>query len=151
MDNHADGHTRTLRILVAEDEVMIAMTFELVLADRGHQVDITSDGQEALEHITQLGAPDALITDLRMPRMNGDELICRVRKLHPNLPVLVVSATTNLELLETLRGLGGPVSFMAKPASIDRVADEVERLAANGGNRRDGPGNWPHFAAHPPR
>ena len=83
---------RSLRILVAEDEALIALATCMDLKDRGHQVFLARDGQEALDIAQELGTFDALVTDMQMPRMKGDELVRRLRIDHQDLPIVVLSA-----------------------------------------------------------
>lgn len=85
---------RRLRILVAEDEALIGMAVEQELVERGHAVTMASDGQAALEMEARLGPFDALVTDMQMPRLRGDELVRRLRATRPDLLVVVMSASS---------------------------------------------------------
>jgi CheY-like chemotaxis protein len=78
-------------VLVAEDEEAIAYIFRRFLEDAGYRVSTAADGVEALA-IFGREAIDALVTDARMPRMGGQELIARLRSLRPELPIIAVSA-----------------------------------------------------------
>jgi CheY-like chemotaxis protein len=78
-------------VLVAEDEEAIAYIFRRFLEDAGYRVSTAADGIEALE-IFAREAIDALLTDARMPRMGGAELIAHLRSLRPDLPIVAVSA-----------------------------------------------------------
>jgi CheY-like chemotaxis protein len=122
---------RKLRILVAEDEALIALAVRYELQARGHEVSMARDGQEALEVAQQLGTFDALVTDMQMPRMRGDELVRRLRHQHPALPIVVVSANVCPETVSALRALPGPLSVLTKPCSFNVLTDEVERLTAS--------------------
>jgi CheY-like chemotaxis protein len=122
---------RSLRILVAEDEALIALGTCMELEARGHQVFLARDGQEALQITEELGAFDALVTDMRMPRMKGDELVRRLRVNHQDLPIVVVSANVCPTTESALRELPGPLLIFTKPYAVTTVIDEVERLAAS--------------------
>jgi CheY-like chemotaxis protein len=119
---------RPLHILVAEDEALIGLAVEAELQERGHAVTVVGDGEAALEAEAQLGPFDALVTDMQMPRLRGDELVQRLRSRRPKLPVVVMSANHVPEVAAGLRALGGPITILTKPAPFGRVADEVERL-----------------------
>jgi len=78
-------------VLVVDDEEAITYIFRRYLESAGYRVSTAQDGVEALA-VFDREPVDALVTDARMPRMNGQELISRVRPLHPDLPIAVVSA-----------------------------------------------------------
>jgi CheY-like chemotaxis protein len=121
-----------LRVLIAEDEALIAMAAEFELVERGHEVMIASDGQAALDVQARHGPFDALVTDMQMPRLRGDELVRRMRAMNPGLPIVMMSANASPEIAESLRALGGPISILTKPVPFGLVADEIERLAQIG-------------------
>jgi CheY-like chemotaxis protein len=127
---------RSLRILIAEDEALIALGTCMELEARGHQVSLARDGQEALQIAQELGTFDALVTDMRMPHMTGDELVRRLRVDHPDLPIVVVSANVCPSTASALRELPGPLSMFTKPYSVTKMIEEVERLAAIGPKAR---------------
>jgi CheY-like chemotaxis protein len=77
-------------ILLAEDEVLIALMFQDALEVAGHRVSVAHDGIEALE-VDEQDPAEVLVTDLAMPRMGGRELLARLRERRPDLPALVVS------------------------------------------------------------
>ena len=77
-------------ILLAEDEVLIALMFQDALEVEGHRVSVAHDGIEALE-VDEQDPAEVLVTDLAMPRMGGRELLERLRERRPGLPALVVS------------------------------------------------------------
>jgi len=78
-------------VLVVDDEEAITYIFRRYLEAAGYQVSTAMDGVEALA-LFDREPIDALVTDARMPRMNGSELIARVRLRDPDLPIAVVSA-----------------------------------------------------------
>jgi CheY-like chemotaxis protein len=77
-------------ILLAEDEVLIALMFQDALEVEGHRVSVAHDGIEALE-VDEQDPAEVLVTDLAMPCMGGRELLERLRERRPGLPALVVS------------------------------------------------------------
>jgi signal transduction histidine kinase/CheY-like chemotaxis protein len=81
------------RVLLVEDERLVRATTARVLSKAGYTVTVAVDGEEALRLFEQ--APDlvdVLVTDLQMPRIAGVDLVNRVRRLRPQLPVVVTSA-----------------------------------------------------------
>ena len=79
-----------MRVLLVDDEVILGEVMGEVIIAMGHDVLVAHDGIEALAII--LDQPlDLVITDVRMPRMNGAELVAAIGVLRPRLPVLVVT------------------------------------------------------------
>src|SRR4051812_37418368 len=84
----------TVRVLLAEDEAMIALTLSDILEAEGYEVTIAGDGAKALARARQFGeALDVLVTDLNMPEMSGEDLIHALRGDRPELPVVVVTGS----------------------------------------------------------
>lgn len=78
------------RLLVVDDEISIREVTSAMLAELGYEVLTAEDGQQALE-LLPLFRPDLVITDLRMPRLSGFELLEIMRERFPGLPVIAVS------------------------------------------------------------
>jgi CheY-like chemotaxis protein len=109
-------------VLVVDDEPFVLELMERVLADAGYQVQCAPDGLRALELVGEWPAPpDLLITDLRMPGLNGYELARRITVMHPIVRVLLVSAA-DPEHPEP----GWP--FVRKPFSPEALLRAVEQL-----------------------
>ena len=116
------------RILVAEDEALAAMAIEEELLEAGYAVELAPDGQAALE-LARRALPALLLTDLRMPRLDGGGLIRAVRAFAPDLPVIVMSGFAAAADPEGFRRMGeGPVAVFAKPLDMDAVLAEIARL-----------------------
>ncbi|GIZ49998.1 response regulator [Noviherbaspirillum aridicola] len=104
-DKHAASH-----ILIVDDEDAIAYVFRRYFELHGFRVSVADDGESALAFVRS-DPIDALVTDFRMPGMNGQELIARLRQADPHLPALIVSGYGN-EISASLPGvriLGKPV------------------------------------------
>ena len=108
------------------------MVLEADLTDLGHEVTLARDGQHALDLWEAEGPFDALVTDMQMPRMRGDELVRRLRAEQPNLPVLILSANYPPDKGDALALLGGPLSIQTKPIHFGHFADEFNRLIGPG-------------------
>lgn len=78
------------KVLVAEDEALIAWLLRTELEAQGYEVAVFPDGMHALEEVRRGAAFDVLVTDLNMPRMRGEELIRRLRQERRGLPVVVM-------------------------------------------------------------
>jgi CheY-like chemotaxis protein len=99
-------------ILLAEDEALVRNLVQLMLNKEGYAVLAANDGQEALEICQAFKDPiHLLLTDIRMPRMDGMTLKERVRALCPDIRVIVMSGeTVNAIALENT-----PDAFLRKP------------------------------------
>lgn len=91
-------------ILVVDDEVDIAATLAEFLELNGYRAVVAHDGEEGLNKAIE-AEPDLVITDLMMPRMDGDELVAALREhaATRNIPVVMMSATRHLFLAPFLR------------------------------------------------
>ena len=123
-----------MRVLVAEDEALIALSHADLLKEEGCAVDLAADGAEALEAARRLGADlGALVTDLNMPRMSGEDLIRALRAERPGLPVVVVTGSAPPGGLEELRRCAcgdGLLQLLLKPADCGELAAALRRAAA---------------------
>jgi two-component system response regulator FlrC len=104
------------------------MAIEEELLAAGFEVDLAPDGEAALE-TARRHLPDLLLTDLRMPRLDGAGLIRALRALAPGLPVVVMTGYAGGHGPEAFRRPGeGPVALFAKPLDMDAVLAEITRL-----------------------
>ena len=106
-------------VLVVDDEEAIVYVFRRYLEAAGYRVSTAFDGVEALA-LFDREAVDVLVTDARMPRMSGNELIARVRPRFPDLPIAVVSAYP-MEVVAAgpgLRVLAKPIEGTALVAAV---------------------------------
>jgi CheY-like chemotaxis protein len=122
-------------ILVVEDEPDLMLTFRIVLQTAGYVVIQASTGEDALSAI-QTVVPDAVIIDLRLPGIDGWQVLAAIRQvdLLRNTPIVIASA--NAEAGERLRAEQlGCAEMLTKPFSaeelrgtLDRVLTGAERL-----------------------
>lgn len=120
------------RLLLAEDEALIALTMEDVLVEAGYQVVVVPDGAQALKAAVATRF-DALITDLRMPELSGEELIARLRAMRPDLPVVVITGSAPAAGAQALQRLGeAPVALLHKPLVGDELVQAVDAALAFG-------------------
>lgn len=112
-------------ILVAEDERASAEYLKLLLEEKGFEVRLAGNGVEALIAL-ETGRFDLVITDLRMPSMDGFELLTHLAQRWPNLPAIVLSANEDVEdVVEAVRL--GAVNYLPKPATPANVGSAVDR------------------------
>ncbi len=112
-------------LLIADDEKNILSGLALAFEDEGYTVITASDGKEAWEKL-QKNIVDLVITDLRMPEMDGYELLKRISSSYPMLPVIVLTGHGTIETaVETMRD--GAVDFFTKPVDIDKLSLVVRK------------------------
>jgi len=119
---------KTSSILLAEDEINLRESFKRVLLLYVKHVYVASDGLEAYSLYKEL-RPDILITDIKMPKQNGIELIKKIRKDNNNIPIIVTSAYMDQDLLlESIKLL--LVEYVVKPikeSELDRLLQECAK------------------------
>ena len=99
------------RLLLVEDETALRVVTERILRERGYDVVTAVDGVDAIEVFERLGGEiDALVTDVAMPRMRGDELARRLTERLPGLRVVMMSGYASGDVLNHDRVLEKPVS-----------------------------------------
>ncbi|MDQ2106105.1 response regulator [Azospirillum isscasi] len=117
-----------LHVLLAEDEVLVAMAMEDSLTRAGFHVTVTHNGRDALEADARDQA-DVLLTDLRMPIMDGMALIQRLRGDRPDLPVVVVTGTPPEGGVAGIQsGNSGCTLLLVKPVSMADLVVAVQRV-----------------------
>jgi len=102
-------------VLVVDDEEAIAYVFERYLSIAGHRVSVALSGEAAVRAFAS-ARPDVLVTDFRMPGMNGIELIRHLRAQAPTLPALLISANP-----VEVGALPADVQFFRKPVSMEGI------------------------------
>ena len=130
-----------LRVLVAEDEVLIALSLADLLEAEGYEVVLAPDGADALDAARRLGDTlGILVTDLNMPSMGGEDLIRAVRAERPGLPVVVVTGSAPLGGLEELRrhaGGHGSLQMLLKPVGHEALIAALQRAGLAGAARQN--------------
>lgn len=116
------------RVLLAEDEDAVRRVFARVLRREGFDVTEAADGAEAVA-LFEAGGFDALISDVRMPKLGGVELAETLRAADPSLRVLFVSGFTETSVREIQRRVPGS-RFVSKPIGPSELVDELRALLA---------------------
>jgi two-component system, cell cycle sensor histidine kinase and response regulator CckA len=119
--------SRTLRVLVVDDEEPVRKFVERVLREAGYETRVAADGPEALEVAKSGPAVDILVTDLMMPQMNGDELVRRLRQEEPALKVLYLTGFSD-RLFKEKSTLWQDEAFLEKPCSVKGLLQAVSLL-----------------------
>lgn len=120
-----DDFTRERRVLLVDDEALSVMMVSEFLERQGYVVDAAYDGQAALEKC-QSQVYHAVITDIRMPRMDGHELIARLENLQPGTPVIVVTGHLKERNAATLGA--NVLALLEKPFQLHDLREQLLRL-----------------------
>ena len=109
----------TSTVLIADDEANLRKVLRALLEREGYRCLVVADGRAALEAVTA-GGVDILITDLKMPKMGGIELLEAVKGLEPDLPVIVITAHGTVDTAVSALKLGA-FDYITKPFDRDEL------------------------------
>lgn len=107
------------KVLLVDDEPRILLLLQSLLKTNKYEVETARDGNSALE-IVRAGGIDIMITDLRMTPMDGMALFQEVHKLHPSMPVILLTAYASVETaIEAMKQ--GMFDYLTKPFKVDDI------------------------------
>jgi two-component system response regulator HydG len=136
----ADGpeSTEKARLLVVDDEAIALRNLERVLAREGYAVATASSGQSALRQL-RLRAFDVVLTDLKMEKVDGLQVLKRCKDVDPDVEVILITGYAAVEsAIEAMKQ--GAYHYVAKPFKLDEVRkvvrEAVEKVALKKENRR---------------
>ena len=112
-----------IKVLMVDDEAQFRATTEKLLARKGFQTIMAGSGDEAIEQLRS--QPDVVILDIRMPGMDGHQVLKEIKKQSPDLPIIMLTGHGALpsarEALEE-----GAFDYLTKPCDIDVLAAKIE-------------------------
>jgi DNA-binding NtrC family response regulator len=119
------------KILVVDDEQNMRIALYEALSRNGYDVVLAEDGETALELVDKIH-PSLVVTDIKMPRMDGLELLRRLKDKHPELPVVIITgyATVN-SAVEALKY--GASDYILKPFPVEVIEDTVAQVLKRAG------------------
>ncbi|MDF3920381.1 nitrogen regulation protein NR(I) [Salinicola sp. LHM] len=126
--------TEVARIAIVDDDRAIRWVLERALAQPDLEVQSFERADAALESIER-NPPDVLLTDIRMPGLDGLDLMAKVRQMHPDLPVIVMTAHSDLDSA-VASYQGGAFEYLPKPFDVDDALALVRRGVAHARERR---------------
>jgi len=114
-------------LVAIDDELEFTKAIEQFFTTRGYQVHIALTGPSGLK-LVEAHRPDAVLVDLKLPGMDGDELLQRLRRTHPQTPVIVITAYNDGgKTRDRLLALGAFAHFDKPLSSLRDLADTVKR------------------------
>ncbi len=123
------GQTSEGRILIVDDEPDVRSVVRRTLQKAGYEVFEAEDGTQAVQEIQQGENPlllDVIITDIRMPNLNGLEAIEFFQKQFPRVPVIVLTGYPDLAMSTTLMK-SGVVDYLVKPVDKEKILGAVSK------------------------
>ena len=117
---------RGKKILLVDDEPSVSKSIKMLLEHEGFKVQIAENGKEALALYEQ-DRFDLVITDFSMPGMTGGELAVRIKKLRPNQPIILATASIYLidQAISPVRLVDG---VLDKPFSLQDLREAIARI-----------------------
>ncbi|RKG50507.1 DNA-binding response regulator [Acinetobacter cumulans] len=122
------------KILIIEDDFMIAESTQTLLKYQGFEVEWVNNGIDGLK-LLQQSEFDAVLLDLGLPLMDGMQVLKQIRQIQPNLPVLIISARDQLQ--QRVDGLNqGADDYLIKPYEFDELIARIHALLRRSGKEQ---------------
>jgi two-component system, cell cycle sensor histidine kinase and response regulator CckA len=124
------GRVGTGTVLVVDDEEMIRKMAQMMLESAGYTVLVAENGQEAVSIFRKAADQiSAVLLDMTMPVMSGEETLKQLRDIKPDVPVLMSSGFSEVEVLERFQGKAIE-GFVQKPYTATHLVNRINRVAA---------------------
>lgn len=122
-----------MKILIIEDEVLLANSIKSLLERKGFQVEMVHDGESGIEY-AELGIYDLIILDVMMPKMDGYEVARQLRRKRCNTPILMLTAKS--EVRDRITGLdAGADYYLTKPFDSGELMASINALLRRQGGQ----------------
>ncbi len=128
LSNHKKRKKDKIKVLIVDDEKMITELIQEVLSSEGFKVKVFNDSRKALKSVRKNRETfDLIITDLTMPQMTGLEFSKEVKKINPNIPIILLTGY-NKELDEKSRTEFNIKKILMKPINIENLLKEIKEV-----------------------
>lgn len=114
----------SFKLLIVDDEVELCSLLKEYFGGKGYLVEVSHDGVEAIEKVGSF-QPDLILLDVRMPKMNGFNVLESIKKLSSN-PVIMISGVIDLAVSKRCLEAGAS-SYISKPFSLAYLSLEIEK------------------------
>jgi DNA-binding NtrC family response regulator len=114
------------RVLVIDDESIVRVSCQRILIPEGYEVQLASSGMEGLAYL-QREPFDLVLLDLKMPDMDGVEVLQEIKEKWPDIPIIIITGYNTIQAAEQMIGLGAS-SFIEKPFKPDTLLSAVKKL-----------------------
>lgn len=119
-DHPAGGH----RLLIVDDEIHVRTVVSAMIACLGYSPCAAANGEEALQLLYN-GKVDLVITDFQMPLMNGFQLAAEIRHQYPDIPVILMTGYTSVDLNDHPRGRKLFAGLLNKPFNLQELGEKI--------------------------
>jgi two-component system, response regulator, stage 0 sporulation protein F len=113
------------KVLIVDDQFGIRILLNEVLQKEGYQTFQAANGVQALEILNQQ-SPDLVLLDMKIPGMDGIEILKRMKVVNPEIRVIIMTAYGELDMIQEAKNLGALTHF-AKPFDIDDIRAAVRK------------------------
>jgi CheY-like chemotaxis protein len=114
-----------LKILVVDDTLVIRQFLEEVLTDIGFDVDLAEDGRVGYE-LALKGNYVLILSDVHMPVMNGEEMVRKIKKSRPDIPIIMTDSYPDKLAQKAARA--GAICCLAKPFDLEELRDKIKMV-----------------------
>lgn len=118
-----------IRVLIADDEVEFASTLQTRLSLRKFETSMTTSGKATVTAVEQ-EQPDVLVLDLKMPDLDGLEVLARVKQSHPDIQVIILTGHGSFEAGREGMELGA-FDYLMKPVDLGQLIDKIEEACSS--------------------
>jgi len=116
--------TSSVRVLIVDDEERFRTTLTKLLTVKGLDVRAVGSGLEALEDLGR-EPRDVILLDVKMPGMNGIEALAAIKKIDPNVEVIILTGHASVDAAVEIMRLGGN-EYLLKPCPTEELLDKIE-------------------------
>ncbi len=113
------------KILIVDDQFGIRILLNEVFQKEGYKTFQAANGFQALD-ILDKHSPDLVLLDMKIPGMDGIEILKRMKAVDPDIQAIIMTAYGELDMIQEAKNLGA-ITHFAKPFDIDEIRDEVRK------------------------
>ncbi len=113
------------KLLIVDDQFGIRILLNEVFQKEGYKIFQASNGKQALD-IVKMRRPDLVLLDIKIPGIDGIEILKRMKKIVPDIKVIIMTAYGELNMIEEAMELGA-ITYFAKPFDIEEMRDTVKK------------------------
>jgi DNA-binding response OmpR family regulator len=117
-----------MKLLLVEDDESVAQVLAEAFASTGHETTIRHTGEDGLAYLAG-ERPDAVVLDVRLPKLNGVAVLRRIRSTDPTLPVIIMTGLATPGEIEEIRRLG-VTEIVEKPEILRHFGEALARIAS---------------------
>ncbi|MBM7714472.1 response regulator [Siminovitchia sp. FSL H7-0308] len=116
------------KVLIVDDQFGIRTLLNEVLQKEGYEIYQAANGLQAL-HVMKQHAPDLVLLDIKIPGMDGLEILKKMKEINPEIRVIIMTAYGELDMIEKTKKLGALAHF-SKPFDIEEIRTAVKQYVS---------------------